>query len=63
MQQYPATVIALDPERTVVRIDATGHVIKFDHDAHNAVPASLREVGARGVISFPKVPPQFSDAA
>lgn len=63
MSFYPATVIALDARQTTVRIDATGHVIKFDHDEPNAAPPHLREIGTKGAISFPKVPARFGEWA
>ena len=63
MSFYPATVIALNDRHTVVRIDATGHEIKFGHDEHNAPAPDLRQIGAKGVISFPKAPAHFGAAA
>lgn len=63
MSFYPATVIALDAQRTTVCIDATGHVIQFGHDEHNAINAALRVVGTKGVVFFPKAPAQFEQRA
>jgi hypothetical protein len=63
MSFYPATVISLDEQHAVVRIDATGHEISFGHDEPNALAPTLREVGTKGVISFPKAPPHFGTEA
>lgn len=63
MSFYPATVVSVDSKTAAVRIDATGHVIKFAHEEHNAISPELRIVGATGMISFPKVPARFARAA
>ena len=62
MNLYPATVVSLNHHHAVVRIDATGHEIRFDHDEPNALSPDLREIGRKGVISFPKAPPRFEAA-
>jgi hypothetical protein len=63
MSFYPAVVVAVDSNATTVQIEASGKKIVLSHQGHNAVPATAREVGARGYISFPKAPPVFTPAA
>jgi hypothetical protein len=63
MSFYPAVIVSVDATTAVVKIEATGKQIVFPHSAHNAVPVESRQVGAKGFISFPKVPPVFTAAA
>lgn len=60
MSFYPAEVVAVDASSTTVQIETTGKKIIFAHNAHNAVPMAARQVGAKGFVSFPKVPPVFT---
>jgi hypothetical protein len=60
MEYYSAEVIAVDGDTTTVRLESTGKQILFRHRDHNAVPADLRIVGAKGFVSFPKAPPVFT---
>ncbi len=63
MSFYPAVVVAVDSNATTVQIEASGKKIVLAHNAHNAVPADSRVVGAKGYISFPKAPPVFTAEA
>lgn len=60
MSFYPAMVVAVDTEKSTVRIEATGKQIVLPHHASNAVPPEARQIGIRGFISFPKAPPIFT---
>lgn len=63
MSFYPAVVVAVDSNAATVQIEASGKKIVLAHNAHNAVPAASRSVGAKGYISFPKAPPVFTPEA
>jgi hypothetical protein len=63
IQQYPATVVAVDATAATVRLDDTGQLIKLAHEEHNAVPVPFREIGTKGAISFPKAPAWFDGLA
>jgi hypothetical protein len=60
MEFYPAIIVAVNQESAIARIEATAQQIVFPHSAFNAVPADVRQVGVKGFISFPKVPPVFT---
>ena len=60
MTFYPATVVKADHESTTVRFDESPKEIRFYHNAHNALPPELRQVGLKGYVSFPKAPPVFT---
>lgn len=60
MSFYPAVIVTVNADSVTARIEATGKLIVFPNLAHNAVPPPARYVGARGFISFPKVPPVFT---
>jgi hypothetical protein len=63
MEFYPAEIVAVDAETATARFESNGKKIVFRHRDHNAVPADLCRVGARGYISFPKAPPVFTREA
>ena len=63
MEFYPATVVAVDSQTATIRMEQTGKQIVLSHTAANAVPAELRQLGAKGFISFPKAPPVFTAEA
>ncbi len=60
MEFYPAIIVAVNTESAIARIEATGKQIIFPNSAFNAVPPDVRQVGAKGFISFPKAPPVFT---
>ena len=57
---YPAEIVAVDQEKAVACIQATGHRITFYHAGAYPVPHDLRVCGAKGYVSFPKAPPVFT---
>ena len=63
IKYHPAQVILADDRKVVVRFETTAQEITFDHEAANAVPLHLRQPGAKGFVSFPKVVAVFTEQA